>query len=229
MILHLIRLVRVLHSSVLANGEDWSSLAFTKMQTAFRQVKDNLESARDAREKYFNQKTKDRSFKVGDCVLVKFPNAPRGVNPKFYKKWKGVFRVTKVVGRLNLLVQLTVASKPILVHVDRVRHLTLSERETAFDSKLPKGDEVDFTDSSDSETEDRVSTGARAIQHHDQEQDFSEYVDVPEEGDEIEDNAEPGEITAPRLTRADARRRGVPVEDVPLPRHCHASKRGRNK
>ena len=210
-------------------GEDWSSLAFTKMQTAFRQVKDNLESARDAREKYFNQKTKDRSFKVGDCVLVKFPNAPRGVNPKFYKKWKGVFRVTKVVGRLNLLVQLTVASKPILVHVDRVRHLTLSERETAFDSKLPKGDEVDFTDSSDSETEDRVSTGARAIQHHDQEQDFSEYVDVPEEGDEIEDNAEPGEITAPRLTRADARRRGVPVEDVPLPRHCHASKRGRNK
>ena len=102
---------------------------------------------------------------------------------------------------------------------------------TAFDSKLPKGDEVDFTDSSDSETEDRVSTGARAIQHHDQdqEQDFSEYVDVPEEGDEIEDNAEPGEITAPRLTRAYARRRGVPVEDVPLPRHCHASKRGRNK
>ena len=118
------------------------------------------------------------------------------------------------------------------MHVDRVRHLTLRERETAFDSKLPKGDEVDFTDSSDSEAEDRVSTGARAIQHQDdQEQDFSEYVDVPEEGeeDEIEDNAEPGEITAPRLTRADARRRGVQVEEVPLPRHCHASKRGRNK
>ena len=47
--------------------------------------------------------------------------------------------------------------------------------------------------------------------------------------EEIQDNAEPGEITAPRLTRADARRRGVSVEEVPLPRHCHASKRGKNK
>ena len=56
-------------------------------------------------------------------------------------------------------------------------------------------------------------------------------MDIPgeEEDDEIEDNAEPGEITAPRLTRADARRRGMQVEEVPLPRHCHASKRGRNK
>ena len=150
------------------------------------------------------------------------------MNPKFYKKWKGVFRVTKVIGRLNLMVQLTVASKPILVHVDRVRHLTLREQETAFDSKLPKGDEVDFTDSSDSEVEDQVARGARAVQHRDAEQDFSEYVDIPEE-EEIQDNAEPGEITAPRLTRADARRRGVPVEEVPLPRHCHASKRGKNK
>ena len=80
---------------------------------------------------------------------------------------------------IELDVQLTVVSKPILVHVDRVRHLTLRERETAFDSKLPKRDEVDFTDSSDSEAEDRVSTGARAIQHQDdQEQDFSEYVDL---------------------------------------------------
>ena len=118
-------------------GEDWSSLTFTKMQNAFKQVRSNLESAREVRENYFNKKTKESVFKVGDCVLVKFQNHPRGVNPKFYKKWKGVFWVTKIVGKVNLMVQLMVASKPILVHVDRVQHLTLKESDAGFDSKLP--------------------------------------------------------------------------------------------
>ena len=84
-------------------GEDWSSLAFTKMQNAFKQVRSNLESAREVREKYFNKKTKECVFKGGDCILVKFPNHPRGVNPKFYKKGKGVFWVTKIVGKVIVL------------------------------------------------------------------------------------------------------------------------------
>ena len=68
-------------------GEDYVSLAFNRMWAAYSQVKDNLTSARDAREVYFSQKTKDREFAVGDQVLVKFPLVPRGQNPKFYKKW----------------------------------------------------------------------------------------------------------------------------------------------
>ena len=75
-------------------GEDWSSLAFTRMKDAFKQVRSNLESAREVREKYFNKKTKERVFKVGDPVLVKFPNHPRGVNPKIWKKWKGCLLYT---------------------------------------------------------------------------------------------------------------------------------------
>ena len=54
-------------------GEDYVSLAFNRMRAAYNQVKDNLTSARDAREVYFNQKTKERKFSVGDQVLVKFP------------------------------------------------------------------------------------------------------------------------------------------------------------
>ena len=79
----------------------------------------------------FNQKTKDRKFSVGDQVLVKFPQVW-----KFYKKWKGVFRVVKVLGRLNLVVQHNQGRKQLVVHVDRVRHLTLAENESFFDSKI---------------------------------------------------------------------------------------------
>ena len=177
---------------------------------------------------------------VGDCVLVKFPNHPRGVNPKFYKKSKGVFRVTKIVGKVNLMVQLTVALKPILVHVDRVRHLTLKENEASFDLKLPKGEEIDYTDeSSDSESDPGTEGASQGKQDDDEntnEQDFSGYVDTPENQDmqgvqdnETQDGAESRREPEPRLTRAGARRGGIYVEEFPLPRYCHSSSRGRNK
>ena len=54
-------------------GEDYASLAFNRMKKAYRQVKENLESAGDAREVYSNRKTEDRVFAVGDKTLVKFP------------------------------------------------------------------------------------------------------------------------------------------------------------
>ena len=119
------------------------------------------------------------------------------------------------------MVQLFVTSKPILVHGDRVRHLTLKEHDAAaaFNSKLPKEVEVDYTDSSDSDTENPETQGEAQGWEigADSEQDFSEYVDTP------------GNASAPRLMRAEARRRGVQVKDVPLPRHCHSSSRGKNR
>ena len=88
------------------------------------------------------------------------------------------------VGKVNLMVQLTVASKPILVHVDRVRHLTLKESDEAFDSKSPKGEEIDYTDaSSDSDTDPGTGEdpqGKQDMRSANEEQDFSGYVDTPE-------------------------------------------------
>ena len=60
--------------------------------------------------------------------MVYFPKVPRGVNPKFYKKWRGSYEVIKKIGNLNLLVYASLHSKPILVHVDRVRALSSADR-----------------------------------------------------------------------------------------------------
>ena len=136
----------------------------------------------------------------------------------------------------------TTASKPILVHVDRVRHLTLKENEASFDSKLPKGEEIDYTDeSSDSDTDPGTGESPQG-QKKDEEQDFSGYIDTPGNQDlqdvqeyEIQDGAQGAqprrepEQPESRLTRAGARREGIYVEEFPLPRYCYASSRGRNK
>ena len=49
-----------------------------------------------------------------------------------FKPWKGPFRVTKVLSRLNLKVQAGLTGKKMIVHVDRVRHMRLEDQEEAF-------------------------------------------------------------------------------------------------
>ena len=175
---------------------------------------------------------------MGDKILVKFPKVPRGVNPKFYKKWKGIYEVIKVVGRLNLLVQQSPHAKPILIHVDCARHLTLAEKESAFDSRVFLYKEPQYTDESDCEEKDKEidtadpeigpdSQGQLADEEEKCTQDFSEYVDVPDEDNGQAHEAREAREIRPRLTRAGAQRQGVNVENIPLPRHCPSSKRGR--
>ena len=57
------------------------------------------------------------------------------MNRKFIKKWKGVYTVADVVGKVNLKLRATPLSKPILVHVNRVKHLKQADYHEHFDSK----------------------------------------------------------------------------------------------
>jgi len=222
-------------------GEDYSSAAFQRMRLSFKQVRDNLESARLAREEYHSRKSKERTFAVGDQVLVKFPQIPRGVNSKFYKTWKGPFRVIRVVGRLNVLVQATAHSKKILVHVDRVRHLTLNDQEVIFDSaKFAKSDSSLPGGAGKELEQQEIKNKVKkdGVVFFPAEPDFSAYIESASDED-AEDNAdeellqEPGNAGAvadaapARVTRGVAARAGIQVENINLPSHCPTSKRGR--
>ena len=82
-----------------------------------------MEESRILREKYYNRNSQAREFAVGDRCLVHIDATPRTANRKFIKKWKGVYTVADVVGKVNLKLRATPQSKPILVHVNRVKHL----------------------------------------------------------------------------------------------------------
>ena len=64
-------------------------------------VKTNDKEAKRAFAKAHNKKFKERGFKVGDFVLVHFPDsAIRGLlNRKMVPNWKGVFRITRAIGK----------------------------------------------------------------------------------------------------------------------------------
>ena len=60
-------------------------------------------------------------------------NTPRPTNHKLIKKWKGVYTVTDIVGKVNLKLREAPQSKPIFVHINRVKHLKQSDFPEQFD------------------------------------------------------------------------------------------------
>jgi putative transposase len=213
-------------------GEDYVSGAFSKMRLTFTHVRDNLKDARDQREQYFNRRTKDRVFKIGDMVLVKFPQLPVGVNPKFYKTWKGPYLVVKVLSRLNLRVVAESGSrKTIVVHVDRVKHMNLEDREHHFDSSAPESASAFLSKSSGKDIVNSPSdvVSKEIVSYFDPDDEFDQDVDSDTEADVGDEAVAPAspvvKVNSPRVTRAHARATGQEVEDFPLPDYCLASKR----
>jgi transposase InsO family protein len=219
--------------------QDYLGRAFSDMRLSFKMVRDNLKDAREAREQYFNRRTKERSFSVGQQVLVNFPKCPVGANRKFYKQWKGPYRVVKLLGRLNLRVQ-PVTGSSIVVHVDRVRHLTIKDEEQYFDSNpdsLFLRDPNLFPEEKQEKARKDICEPphevikSSPVIFFNPADDFSNYVESDDESNrapEINQGraASPASRPAsPRVTRDRARRDNIYVRDFPLPAHCPTSKR----
>ena len=207
-------------------GESYVDEAFRGLQYSFRHAKDSMELAQNARKSYFDIKMKNRFFSVGDKVLVHFPKVPRAVNPKFYTKWRGSYEVIKKVGNLNLLVRASLHSKPILVHVDRVRALSSADRLV----KLPDGEGESFPPLPAPAAFSREKD--ESVEHNSPSDDFSAFIESASESDD-----EKSPVVAPnppvqpagRVTRAGAARAGISVPEISLPARCWASSAHRKK
>ena len=109
-------------------------------------------------------------------MLVKFTVVPKGVNPKFFKQWRGGFVVVKKVGNLNLLVRASPHSKTILVHVDRGKHAHPNNQLVKFD--LEKGKDRPF---SDPPVEEDLS---QPVQHYSPGADFGALIESASESED---------------------------------------------
>jgi hypothetical protein len=118
--------------------DNYATESFRQVQWAFQTVFENQEEARKIRETYYNKKTTERVFLPGERVLIYYPNVPKGINQKFYKRWR-LFTVMKQVGPVNVLVRENPRSKQAIVHVNRVRHATVEEIEEQCDSTSVQG------------------------------------------------------------------------------------------
>ena len=215
-------------------GQTYVDEAFKNLQVSYQYAKDNMNLAEDTRTEYTNRSVEKRSFKLGDTVLVKFPMVPKGVNHKFFKKWQGNFTIVKKIGNLTWLVRASPHSKPILVHVDRVKHMHVSNKLLKFNPDAGK----DYPFQKDNDDFDEPTEGP--VKHYSADVHFVDFESASsseDESEQNEDNADPANVPLPpspapaslpdaperRVTRGAARDLGVFVPDIQLPDKCWSS------
>ena len=92
-----------------------------KARWAREQVTANNADARNAYKAYYDKRTTEKTFKVGDRVLGFFDNPAPGVNHKLWRPWKGIYHVEQVKDLGTLLLRHSVTGKQLLRHQDLVK------------------------------------------------------------------------------------------------------------
>jgi hypothetical protein len=95
------------------------------MQLAYRRAKENNRDSQQISKEYYDLKSKEMSFSVGDRVLVFFnksvaPGKGR-YNPKLLAEWRDGYSIIERTGPLSYLVRRSPHSKPHPCHVNRLK------------------------------------------------------------------------------------------------------------
>jgi hypothetical protein len=221
--------------------------SFKLMQVAYQTAKMNMEEAKTRQEKYFNEKTKERTFEKGEKVLVYFPNVPPGINRKFYKQWRE-FNVLELVGPVNLKLREAPRKRAVIIHINRIRKLNEAETEIEEQAAyLAVGSEKNFLDREfmknkllreqghEEELEESLPCWAEAgeaVVKEEEEDVFESASESSEEDNEVADETwDPWFAMARRIFpqtagRAEEKARtrsDGPVADTPLPDKCPLS------
>ena len=96
------------------------------MQENFRQAKEHMGKAAERQKKYYDARTKDRRFTIGNWVLRFY--RPLVNADKLNNAYTGPFLVIKCIGEVNYLIQRGPDSTPITVHVDDLKPYYGSDR-----------------------------------------------------------------------------------------------------
>ena len=144
------------------------------------------------------------------------------MNPKFYKKWRDSYEVIKKVGTLNLLVRASLHSKPILVHVNRVRAFSMDDRLVKLtgereESFPPLPAPAAFSGEKD-----------KSVEHYSPSGDFSAFIESEDDESPVVASHPPVQ-QAGQMTRAGAARARISVPVISLPSRCWASSAFRKK
>ena len=101
-----------------------------RLDQTLKIAKESLENSQVRYKKYFDKKTKDRSFQPGDQVLVLLPTN----NNKLLMQWKGPYNVEKVVNKNDYAIKIGAKSK--VYHANLLRkYLKKEEKDDVKDAK----------------------------------------------------------------------------------------------
>ena len=152
-----------LHAPKFQEDKDTADNTFINFKECYEVACKNSEKARNLQKHYYDLKTKNRDFNLGDKVYVNFPQKPPGVNKKFYATWRGIYIVTNVLSPVSVEVSaypLEPENKRFYVHVDRIKLATSDAVQRHFDAQnkpRPQEDDESQATSTDNTPEETGS------------------------------------------------------------------------
>jgi len=92
-----------------------------RMQTAYDLVRQHIGEAAQRNKRYYDIRVKPAKYKLGQWVYYFNPRRYKGRQDKWSRKYTGPFCVIRVLGPVNVELQLKRRSKPFIVHIDKVK------------------------------------------------------------------------------------------------------------
>jgi transposase InsO family protein len=106
----------------------------TTLQLAYQAAGVNIRKSHTVNQKYYNRKSKQRDFAIGDIVYLYNPARKKGQSKKFFSPWRGAYRVTGKKGELNYKI-LSQQGKEMWVHINRLKK---ANNPDIWEQKTPK-------------------------------------------------------------------------------------------
>lgn len=84
-------------------------------------ARENLKLGSERHKRYYDHKALHRGLKRGDAVWLHNPRRKKGRSPKLQRPWEGPYLVTSRLDDSIYRIQKGPRSKPVIVHVDRLK------------------------------------------------------------------------------------------------------------
>lgn len=104
-----------------AIAENYKEEMAARLSKAFTQARENLQKAAENRKRYYDQKAKSSDIRVGDLVLIYFPQVKPSQVAKLARRWTGPYRVLNQISPVNFEVSKVGSTKTEVVHVNRMK------------------------------------------------------------------------------------------------------------
>ena len=134
--------------------DDVATENFLRLRNSFNQAMINSAEAMKKQKEYYDKKTTERKFKLGEKVMLqeyKIITKP-GENNKFRKNFAGPFKITDIISDLNVkIAPLNGKGREKLVHINRIKHFVYTD---FFNSEKEMG-EKEFREKIQQQVNDR--------------------------------------------------------------------------
>jgi len=91
------------------------------MRRAYTLVRENTGISAERNKRNYDLKVKPNEYAVGDWVFYYSPRKYVGKSPKWQRMFSGPYLVTQVLGPVNVRIQLTRRSQPMVAHIDKLK------------------------------------------------------------------------------------------------------------